>query len=639
MILTYPIYFAINPQYAHAIGTKVATQVATQAVKEVIKDAAKEQAFKMALDEVGKIYDPNNKYKFKDGYEGYCVEVKKPDGSCDKPIQIKKDITEVDQKKLDDSVSKKLDQKIGGQLYNTKWGKYLDYVIPIYAVSAVGATVDYAINGEDSIAGLMNEVAMEALQDAGIIQEAELAYPDIVDGENNIISQGEKVVVEANGYQTVPYNDHYELYYSHTGSTSTIAENRTRVDLFSDVGAAGFVFEIISEYRKPYVNQLDTVLYWGLAATSNEPYRPMFFVWEDNIQYTQEIGKTTIYYNDELIHSLDSGAGGSQIIINNPIIEDSPIVKTLLYYPHLPKPGTTRPETKSHIFYLENGDVVTINWYGTFQRQPTDLYIRQRVAHGDAVAVRFMQYPDGQLQYSPFVPDWSIVASDIRPVPIDETIFRKDDETITLPPIASMEYTGLNGQPLNIIKDPETGETGFTDQNGTPVNEDSVTVAPGTGYTKTPEGITYTPTNPTPENPTRQPETFIVNPPETETPTDPNNPNPDPQPDPNNPPPTIPDGESCDEGFKFPELTPLVASMEDNFPLSIPFDIHAAFEAAFGQMGDDKPEWDLALAGAEMKIKIPDFFDDMKPFTDSLLLFIFNIGMIFGIMRIMKGMN
>lgn len=677
VMLLFPVTQILEQSKAYAIGTKVATKVATEAVKEVIKDSAKEKAFQMALDEVGKIYDSNNKYVFKEGYEGYCVEVKKPDGSCDKPIQIKKDITEADQKKLDDSVGKKLDQKIGGQIYNTKWGKYLDYVVPIYAVSAAGAAVDYAVNGEDSILGMMNEVAMEALEDSGIIQPVETLSPVLVD-EN-----GERVSQPGEGDAAWKEPIRYDLTMNNTQVVQI--EDRAPIDLYMRNNGTGTIASLMGAYvANPYKDRYTLVAERSekvVSVKTDESYRMSgayighptagtrsigghAFEWHNRGTFSVagETGVHTITKNGEIIGSYESGQNTSNRIYFRSETDTSNYTSVLGYFSgknanvtntRVKKVTETvstievfKPGELNRTYEMENGDVYKhkIKWETYGPEMLKDRRYLESVFPGNEVAVRFTLMERTRQSFIPFVPEWSEELVLMQTVPMDITIFRKDDDTIVLPPIASMEYTGLSGEPLNIVKNPETGETSFTYQDGSPVNEDSVNVAPGTGYTKTPEGFTYTPTNPTPENPNREPENVVVNPPKTETPTDPNSPPAGTPPGTGTDEPPLepfPEGKRCEEGLKFPIFSPLKEQFSTSFPFSIPWDIGRAIEAGFGDIGTEKPEYEMKLkfAGKEETIKIttPKIFDDWKPFTDSLLLFTFDVLIMFGVYRFVKG--
>lgn len=643
IIFTLPM----QKDYAYAIATKVATKIATQAVKEVIKDSAKEKAFKLALDEVGKIYNATDTYKFTDGYDTVCVTRTKADGTCDKPIQIKKDLDSNDMDKIDSSVTKKMDAKIGGALYASKWGKFLDWVVPIYAISGATVAIDYAINQEDSIAGMMNEIAMEALQDSGLVKEAELIKPNIVDTDGEIMTPEQSVLYDG---QTMGIK------------TNLNAEIITNYDSAKG-GSSGYPYQIVSYGVKPFADYVETSKIYvvdyekrGVTQTTDVYYPRLYLmpanetntkqqllrVYEDYANLYPSIGMTVIKVNGETVYTANHGSSSTTAIrIDNVAFDNSEYEKTIIATPPRPQgtnaqgqPNTTKEQ---QFYYQKNGDIISVeterNW--SSYNYNVGLYATSFINPTEQDAMRIMTFPYGKMEYIPYVPNWTEDLKEIEEVPIDLSVFKKDEETLKFPPISSMKITDENGDLVTHTKNNDTGETGMVSPNGTPVNEDSVNVGTGTGYTGKPDGsIEYTPQNPTTENPNKEPETIpkeSTTVPPTEPPVTPTEPPLEP----------IPDGEYCDAKLQFPIFSPLKETFSTSFPFSIPWDIGRAIEAAFGNIGHEKPNVDLKLnvLGNEqvINITIPEFFDKWKPFTDTMLLLTFDVMIMFGVYRFVKG--
>lgn len=90
---------------------------------------------------------------------------------------------------------------------------------------------------------------------------------------------------------------------------------------------------------------------------------------------------------------------------------------------------------------------------------------------------------------------------------------------------------------------------------------------------------------------------------------------------------------SCPK-LKKPDFKAFTKSFTTAFPFSIPWDIGRAIDAAFGGIGSKKPEFDLnPLIPA--KLTIPDYFDSWMPFVRTIILFVFDAGLIYLFARFM----
>lgn len=77
-----------------------------------------------------------------------------------------------------------------------------------------------------------------------------------------------------------------------------------------------------------------------------------------------------------------------------------------------------------------------------------------------------------------------------------------------------------------------------------------------------------------------------------------------------------------------------------SFPFSLPWDVGRALNAVFGDMGTEKPEWDIKSifnSDESITVGIPDYFDDWMPFVRNFILISFDIGLVYAIYRLFGG--
>lgn len=97
------------------------------------------------------------------------------------------------------------------------------------------------------------------------------------------------------------------------------------------------------------------------------------------------------------------------------------------------------------------------------------------------------------------------------------------------------------------------------------------------------------------------------------------------------------DGASCVVNRDFDGFKELGETFTTKFPFSIPFDIYRLFEAVFGDMGSERPHFVYPVGNTEFEIGIPAYFDEWMPFARSMLLIIFDIGLIYAVRKMMGG--
>lgn len=117
-------------------------------------------------------------------------------------------------------------------------------------------------------------------------------------------------------------------------------------------------------------------------------------------------------------------------------------------------------------------------------------------------------------------------------------------------------------------------------------------------------------------------------------------PNPNPNPDPGDTEPESPPKEDSCPVFEI-DTPEVLDDFTHKFPFSIPWDIFRAFEALFGHMGTEEPEWNLPIKWGDkehtINIKLPGFINDWKPFIHSIVLFTFDISIIYALYRWFGG--
>ena len=95
-------------------------------------------------------------------------------------------------------------------------------------------------------------------------------------------------------------------------------------------------------------------------------------------------------------------------------------------------------------------------------------------------------------------------------------------------------------------------------------------------------------------------------------------------------------GETCEEGLNLPSFKPISEAFTTSFPFSIPWDIKRAIDSAFGDIGDEKPSFKLTFLG-DVELTIPDYIDNWMPFVRGILVFLFDVTIMFLFYRFMKG--
>lgn len=154
----------------------------------------------------------------------------------------------------------------------------------------------------------------------------------------------------------------------------------------------------------------------------------------------------------------------------------------------------------------------------------------------------------------------------------------------------------------------------------------------------------YSPNNP---NPQEVPEIPLIpditpSPQPSPQPTPDPSPEPSPEPSPDPSVPQIPRAPEDDfgEGKECGELNLDLKSIDlftTKFPFSIPWDVFRAIEAAFGKMGSEEPKFVLSFISDDTVLEIPQFIKDWVPLVRSIILFMFDVSVIYALYRWFGG--
>lgn len=511
-ILVFFLPFMNMQQANAAVASKVVSETTKKIAKEVIKDTAVQMSFTMMMDY--KYVPKDERIKAKEGFEMLCLpKDKKADGECSAPIEVKKDI---DKKTIEASVEKKLNAKIAGGVGATKWGKVLDWIVPIFAVGLGVTVIDHMINGD--VSDFFDDIAFDALIDAGYVSNVDIG------------------AIETNGNFTLsePWfvTNYKGAYYSMTLSHKDNAL----------IGKYEFYHEELGWWK---MSQGSYVFEFHVSTDKTDGFNYI----------TQSIGennnaKLKVRLPDPLVNELNSNQS---------------IVKSLY--------------KKLSIRKIAGGTVST----------PTVTHAESGLTKTNA-------------------PGKPIPIITPAAIPLVEIGTGKPVVPYTKPDGSMGFTTGVN---------PSTGSQIDVDENSVVVGNPNIIQNPNGSETVSPA--------PTPQNPTPSPDGGAIKPP----PIDPEKT------------PEFPEGETCSATLKLPKLGLLFNSMSDSFPFSIPWDLKSGFDALFSEIGKEKPKFTYKFnVKGEQKswdIKLPDYFDSWKPFTDSLLIFVFDVGIIYGIYRLIQG--
>lgn len=605
-----------------AVVSKVASAAAKKVAKVPIKELTKDIAFDMAAQAIGQQFNEKLTFKFEEGYEGYCMTEIKPDGSCGRVVQVKKNLTVHELDRIDKQVETEMDKAITGGKGFPKWQKFLDWFLPIWLVSAGVTAITYAFDSD--VKSLFNEIGYNTLVSLGLIKplhspveftpikhdspEYDIPFkpgdnlpPSILPLDVSFVDLIMKTQVFYFNERNSGWTDWFSYYVTLDGVSYEMMKLKSgeilfNYEMYGDIrniavkvngnviksGKPGEVYNSLQGLA--FQSQLDTNWYNRLSTV--------------NVRTPYKVGSS--YYTDVLVTTKDGN-----------------ILEFQAEHEKYPQGNLTRFQT----YYYDSDRVSDVSSKVITNQIPNKLIL---------------------------VPAFEEVQEEIPEV---VTKYEKDKNIAIVPPAAVPLREVGTGE--TVIRNPSKtpgGENTYQKPDGTIVPEDNIEVGdpvvtpskPGQtdpGGKPIPEGTPVVTPTPTPSVPTPAPIPVVPTP----TPTNPADPD-APTVPPTDPPGTgepFPPEETCDAKLNFPRYIPFMNTLSNAFPFSIPWDIQRALNAAFGEIGSERPGFDYTFNfnGQEKtwRIEVPKFFDSWKPFTDGLLLLVFDVGIMFGIYRFMKG--
>lgn len=589
-----------------AIFSKVASKGAQKIVKEVIKESAFDYAVNIFLDEAFTMaLEEKQKYQAQQDYEIFCGK-KMPDLiTCEKPMQVKSNLTALDKANIGQQAEIELDKLITNGKGFTRWQKFLDWFIPIWVTSFALTAITYAFDPE--VRSLFNEAGYNTLVTLGIIKPVtdKTAISPIKESAQQLPSvETQSLTRISTGGEDIQHK---------IPIPSLSRENMIIQANFNNSSDASM---------SSYEVRFNTVIAWQLSSGRINFYPSIF----------GQMSEVTMAYNGQVISTQPGKPTAMDYTVNDitaGINIGSAKISSIM---------TRLPYQVNGFWYTDilynTVDGNSLHIQGKSAQNLigdpiTEVHTWGKFSYSGSKEMRTTVFPN-QSPYKKILPPKYEELETGNPI---KTKYENDKGEIALIPPSALPYTQTStGIQLTPEIDETTGEQKFTTPTGENVPEDDITVGePNVQDNPSPAPNTVTPpatqTNPNPE-------------PIPLTPTDP-------PPPPLTPvetlPPLFPEGESCDVGLKLPKFNPLMHTISDAFPFSIPFDLKDGFDAIFAEMGNEKPEFDYKFnfMGDEQswKITIPDYFDSWKAFTDSFLIFIFDIGIIYAIYRFMGGGN
>lgn len=161
-------YMPLSSNHQKVDAVAVASKVVNAGAKKVAKEMAKDTAVQMSMNMVMNYkYTPKDKTP-KEGYSFICMPKDKiSSGECAKPMEIKSTLSTADKQQLETKIESNLDKKIAGGIGATRWGKFLDWFVPIFSIGMGAAVIDYAMNGD--VSDLFDDLAYDSLVELGLV--------------------------------------------------------------------------------------------------------------------------------------------------------------------------------------------------------------------------------------------------------------------------------------------------------------------------------------------------------------------------------------------------------------------------------------------------------------------------------------
>lgn len=605
-----------------AVASKAASLTAKKIAKEFIEDAAANQAANFAVQQATDIIMG---YQAKPGYKVIC-----PSGAsaCTNPIQIKETLTDADRTAIKTQAGVELDKALSGGTGSAKWAKFMDWFLPIWLVGFAFTALTYALDPD--VKSLFNEVGYNTLVALGIIapvldttKKPATDSPE-VDEKLDAAAADPTAVNENMKITTQPRT------YTSFWQAPLVGVNLPMKDMVIETRINPFLADTVEPMMGRSVD-LDLNAYSQDGEIQIESGSVEF----DNTIFTTQI-EATVAVNGEVIQTQTV----EEKVTNRYYVPSTHAMKSLtsekLTAVRMRMPYEINGFWYTDVLYFTVlGDAIQYQLKSSENiaiQTATDIKLRVNndgnSRTSSAMQIVMLNETSGQEILPPLYPeieqnvDFSAASS-----------YSDEEGNIALiPPTAITYQEETTGETVYRVPNATGDGSQFQKEDGTIVPEENVIPSPEEPQiTPSPDGVPQITPAPTPSNPAPQPIPLQPNP--TTPPTDPPATEPPLEP--------FPEGQSCQEQLKFPIFSPLKEQLSTSFPFSIPWDIERAAQAAFGGISAEKPSFVMPIVmfgeTQEVTITTPKFMDDWKPFTDSLLLITFDILIMFGLYRFVKG--
>lgn len=637
IILSVPFQVQHSKNVQAEVITKAGTMAAKKALKEVVEDIAVDTAVNFALNEAVKIV---NDYTLESGFKMVCVD---GSTSCDNPVQVKENITADDKARIKSQAEIELDKLVSpnGKGFS-KFENFLDWFLPIWLVSFAFTAITYALDGD--FRSMLNEVGYNTLVALGIVKPVTKNL-DLQEAEKELNPQPDGSYTDSSGRVAMAELSKMENIVGDSGRTLSVYPAGGSSGLSGNANNSLTVLTM--NYSDPSVGTFQ--LMGGTSRYSGYAYG--FTGSQLYVAGPYGTIKAVVLFNGKIIYEGTPTEGWGGYKISSSAVNDifNKKIKSI----------------RSRAPYEVNGFVYTDVLYNTVEgdvietqnvsSNPT-LYNEVRSLNMGIVyntpakfSADFRYFPNVSYEKKILVPGFAEMENqDVFP----KSNYEDDNGNIALLPPAAMTYEE-EGTGEQVERKPKDGGIVFQKPDGTIVPDENVTVKPPDVVKNPGEVPSYTP-SPTPSNPAPEPVPLTPSP-TPSTPAEPHpgtTPTPEPNPNPSNPPgtppppvettePYFPEGENCDVGLKIPKFLPLLNTISETFPFSIPFDLASGFDAIFAKMGKEQPQFKFAFNVQEKDyswdIKLPPLADQWKKFTDSFLIFIFDIAIVWAVFRFTGG--
>lgn len=632
LVFTLPIqqnYMETNA----AIVSKAASKTAQKIANEYIKDLAVNAAINKVADTTKHIKDPSRMQK--EGFMMFCMDYTyKPGDKCSKPASVKANLSDADKNNISKQANVEMDKLISpnGKGFS-KWAKFLDWFMPVWLISAGVGALTYALN--DDVASLFDEAAYNTLLALGIIAPLERVTIPLED----VTLAPTPADAETNTPGT-----HYE---DENMIMDVVTENANFISAgiwgTSPISTDNLVYEF--SFPEPY-SAADRIPIYISEYQVLEFGHPQGIKFMNNVFNDPEavatvaINGTTVQSTKNHTHYNSAMTDTSSYVFTQMTTVQREEISRIMK--QMTSIRTRTPYEINGFWYTDvlvftpNGDSLkyqlrsnTHNFSETLTRSVSVMNYSSAKLRTAKVTVYKNQMGDRVIMppvYVPGEPEFNLN---------EGSSYKDENGNIALLPPAAFTYVDEStGE--QVERKPAPGGDGmiFEKPDGTQVPEENVIPKPDEEpkVTPAPDGTPqYTPA-PTPSNPAPEP-----------VPLQPNPSTPPAEPPPGTEPPIdpMPDGPSCAASLKMPIFSPLKEQLSTSFPFSIPWDIERAAHAAFDGVGSEKPSFDMVIPvlgeNHEVQIATPSFMDKWKPFMDGFLLLTFDMLLMFGLYRFVKG--